>query len=462
MKSNINPDIKTVLVLFLVISIFIGSGIWLLGPQLHVPLLFSIAFLIFMKMRYGYTWKEIEGDLLLGIQKIYKVVLLFIVIGMLMGIWVSSGCVPSIVYFGLTLISPKIFLVMTFIIMSLISYSMGTAMGATATVGVALMMVGVAQGMPEPLCAGAIVSGAFFGDRSSPISGTMNLTAVATETSINDLVRDLIKGILPAWLISALIYFVIGNSYYQDASVTLLVNNFTALLTQSINISVILLIPPLLLIVLAYKRIPMLINVFINIIVSTILGLIYQTSSLKEIVMTMYRGYHCDTNNAFLDALLNRGGIVAIQDIVILCIIVACLAGLLEGGNFIEALINMFQTTAKKFTFFASMFISVVGNIISGSQLFAIVSTSTIFNPVVGGNEKNRRILARSIADAGTIMAPLIPWNLNGVFMKGLLGVSALSYGPYALLCWITPILTIIWYIFRSGNIIPEHYKRTE
>lgn len=446
MESNMNKknNLQTVIIIFLFIAIIIGGGVIFLGPKLHVPLILSSAFLAILKIRLGYNWQEIEEDMMWGIHKVIRVLLLFILIGMLMGIWIAGGPVPTIVYYSLQLIKPSIYLVSVYFIMSFISYSMGTAVGAAGTVGVAMMMVGTALGIPEAWGAGAIVSGAYFGDRTSPLSTTLNVTSAATGVEHSLLVKKLFMSIIPPWILTACIYYYLGLNLPTSLADTGFLTEFTAILITEISISPLLLLPPILLIFLSYKRIPLLVNVFSNIILSSVLAVAYQSMSLRELFTIMYSGFTSNTGTPLVDSLLSRGGIVTIQDFTVLCLLIGALAGLLEGGGLLNPLIEGLQHYLNKGLLYVSgMVTSILGNLLSGSQLFAIILTGTMFNPLYDHREINRVNLARSIADGGTITAPLIPWNLNGLFMTVLLGVSTFTYGPYAFICWITPFFSL-------------------
>lgn len=448
-------DLSTILQAFLGISVIISLGIYYTGPKLHVPLAFCVVFLVALKYRLGYKWEVLETEMFTGISKLLRILLMFIGIGMLMGVWVAGGTVPTIVFYGIKLISPSFYLLSVFIIMSLISYAMGTSIGAVGTVGIALMMVGGALGVPSALGAGAIVSGAYFGDRTSPLAATLNITSVTTEVPIYILVKNFAQNILPAFAVTGLIFMYLGlNSAGGEMA---FLDGFLASLADRIHISLLLLLSPALLIILAYRRIPIIINLFTNLVFSSILAVLIQKIPLKELVSSMYYGYTATSGDQVLDKLLNRGGIITMLDMIVLCIILAALSGLLEGGGFLTPLIEWSQhKMGKSMAFPAVMLVSVAANMISGSQVFAIMLTATIYNKVFDVNGQGRLYLARAIADGGTMIAPLIPWNLNGLFMAGLLGVTTFSYAPYAFLCWLTPLFTLGWYVIKGARAKKE------
>lgn len=445
------PDLFIILQTFLGISLIIGMGIYYTGPKLHVPLIFCVVFLAILKYRLGYSWQDLENEMFTGISKILRVLLMFVAIGMLMGVWMAGGTVPTIVYYGIILISPSFYLVSVFVIMALISYAMGTSIGAVGTVGIALMMVGGALGVPADLGAGAIVSGAYFGDRTSPLAATLNITAVITVVPIYRIVKDLFLNILPALAVTGLLFFYLGLNLAAGEGEVIFLEGFISSLTEMMHISLLFLLSPILLIILAYRKIPIIINIFSNLFLSIILAVLIQKATLKELVSVMYYGYTASSGDQILDSLLNRGGIINMLDMIVICLILAALSGLIEGGGFLNPLIEWSrQRMGKRTAFPAAMVVSVLANMISGSQVFAIMLTGTIYNKVFDANSQERSLLARAIADGGTILAPLIPWNLNGLFMAGLLGVTTFSYSPYAFLCWLTPLFTLIWYVIRG------------
>lgn len=428
---------------FVGISVIIGVGIWILGPQLQIPLIFSIVFLACMKFYFGYSWEEIEENMVKGFLKISRVVMLFIGIGMLMGIWVACGSVPTLVYYGLKTLTPAIYLVMVLFIMSFITYAMGTSIGAAGTVGVALLIVGQAMGIPVSIAAGAIVSGAFWGDRTSPLSTAFNVTVATTEVAHHILVKDLLLSIIPVWLVTAGVYGYIGWDYGFKKENMVFLPQILSLLAEKIHISPVLLLPPLILIILANRRVPLLVNITGNIAISSLLGIMYQDLTVKELLTVMYKGSQIQTENTFIYTLLNRGGIVSVLELIVLCLIVGIFVGLLEGGDFLQPLIKGFNGSFKKSSLINySMITTIFGNAISGAQVFAILLTGTIFNKAFDKTGMDRLILARVIADSGTISSPLIPWNINAMFMTAILGVTTFHYAPYAILCWLTPLVT--------------------
>jgi NhaC family Na+:H+ antiporter len=414
---------------------------------LQVPLLLSW-FVIFIFARLKkMPYEGIEIAALNTIRSGFQAVMILITVGALIGSWIASGTVQTLIYYGLCIIHPSFFLVTALIFCSIISLATGTSYGTVGTGGLAMMGVGMGLGIPPALTAGAVISGSLFGDKMSPFSDTTNLASAMAGSNLFDHIKHMLFTTGPAYIITIIVYTILGfkyGSFHYDASS---INEILIALKTQFHIHIVLLLPIIVVIFLLIKKVPSIPTILSGTLLGVIFSLIFQNLSLTHSLSILWKGYEIESGVVFIDKLLNRGGITSMTGIAIIMILAMGLGGMLEKAGILQAFLNLFikKITSKGRLILSTVIVSYISNMIGSTQAFSHVMTGRILKPVYDNMGLDARNLSRTMEDAGTLGGVLIPWHTNAVFMVGVLGVPTLAYFPYAIFSWITPIIAIIY-----------------
>lgn len=432
-------------IMFLLVSMVL-SVVWLDIP-VHINLLASMAVTLGVASLNGKKWDDIFGYIEYGGKICIAPTLTMMIIGILIGSWIASGTVPMIIYWGLKLINPAVFLVATCIVCAITSISTGSSWSTAGTVGIALIAVGGGLGINPAMTAGAIISGAYFGDKMSPMSDTTNLAPAVAEADIFDHIKSMIYTSGPAFLITLVFYGVMGLKYtghnVDNEAIALTMETLKA----TFNLNPLVLLPPVIVIVMAIMKKPAIPTLLISSAVAAAMAMIFQGCNLTEITTIMDTGFKSETGIHDIDVLLSRGGLQGMLWTASLGMLGMLYGAIMEKSGLLEA----FLEKLKFFTKSLGGLVTVV--VLSCTVLLAATASQTLAI-VVGGrmyvSEFRKRnllpqTLSRTLEDSGTIVSPLIPWSLCGVYMSGTLGVAVLDYLPFATFCWICPLLAIFY-----------------
>lgn len=421
----------------------------------HIPLAIGLAITGLVGMRLGFDWSDIEKGVFHVIHVSLPSVSVLITVGMIIGVWIASGTVPTLIYYGLVILSPQIFLAASMVLCSIVSLSLGTSWGTVGTVGLALMGIGAGFDIPVYWTAGAVVSGAFFGDKISPLSDTTNLAPAVTGTTLFAHIRNMMPTTVPAMLIAFTIYLVVGFAVIHTGDVSFeRINGITSALQENFLISPWLLLPPLLVIVLAVKRMPPIPSLFAGVLAGGLVAMLTQGVGLHELFQYANSGYKIDTGVEAIDTLLNRGGIQSMMWTISLVLIALGFGGALEKTGCLEAIINAIIARVRSFAGIqtAAIGTSMATNLVAGDPYLSIALPGRMYAPVYRGMGYSTLNLSRAVEEGGTLISPLIPWNAGGAFVISALalGISDghlenLLYIPLAFACWLSPVLGIIY-----------------
>lgn len=424
--------------------ILYGTAFFKMPPI--VPLLVASIIACLFGKYLGYTWAELQQAMFDSVARVLPAIILLIEVGMLIGVWILSGTIPMIIYWGLALISPAIFLATAFVLCVLASTMTGTSFGTMGTMGIALLGVGQALGYPLPLIVGAIVSGSYFGDKMSPVSSSTYIASSICEVELFTHISSMMWTTMPAAVLTAVIYTVMGMQY----SSTVVSSNIPLILDtlrSCFSLSLWTIVPPLLLLLLAYRRYPAIPIVMICIIAGGGVAWFLEHQSLLAITNSMVNGYTAQTGVKQLDSLLSRGGINSIASTIMLLIAAVSFGGVLEKSRIleviVEAIVGWAHNTGRLIAAaLAAGYIMLIG---TGSQMVAIIIPGRAFAPVFKERKIHLRVLSRTVEDGGVIAAPLVPWSVHAFYILGILGVSAYDYAPYAIMCWLVPIFSVVF-----------------
>ncbi|EQK41256.1 na+/H+ antiporter NhaC [[Clostridium] bifermentans ATCC 638] len=451
MSKNIEKRKPTfqfaVLVMVAIISL---TTVGMVVFKASITTMFLLSWLIVVPaaMKLGYTNSEIE-EMGFDVGKgAFQSNIIVLSVGVLIATWIAAGTIPTIVYSGLAIITPKYFLVTTLVVCSLTSIATGTSWGTLGTSGIALMSIGTSMGVPAGLTAGAIISGAFFGDKISPLSDSTNLSAAVCKTDVITHIKHMTLSAVPAYIICVVLYTVIGFKYANNTIDYNQINQVMEVLKANFNIGFVSIIPIIFLLILLLLQKPSIVSILASGVAGAIIAFFQEGESVSKLLNYMLNGFSIDTGLEYTDKLLNRGGIMSMAETVLLVFIVFVIAGILQKAGFLEVLLQpMLSKIGKSRTkLIGTTFISsYLANAFSSSMMFTSVFVGTIMEPLYKEFNLKPENLSRIIQDTATLGAPLIPWNSNAIFCSQTLGVSSFEFIPYCFLNWITPLITFIY-----------------
>ncbi|PWR04530.1 Na+/H+ antiporter NhaC [Meridianimarinicoccus roseus] len=421
----------------------------------HIPLAIGLAITGLVGLSLGHTWPSLEDGVFRVINVSLPSVSVLIVVGMLIGVWIASGTVPTLIYYGLIILSPQIFLAAAMVMCAVVSVSLGTSWGTVGTIGLALMGIGAGFDVPVYWTAGAVVSGAFFGDKISPLSDTTNLSPAVTGQNLFAHIRNMMPTTVPAMLIALAIYTWAGFSMVEAGGTSFeRIDSITTALQANFLISPWLLAPALLVIGLAVAQKPPIPSLFAGVIAGGLTAMLAQGSGLHDLFGYANGGYSIDTGVREIDSLLNRGGVQSMMWTISLILIALGFGGALERTGCLETIIQAILARVHSFAGVqtAAIGTSVATNLVAGDPYLSIALPGRMYAPVYRGMGYSTLNLSRAIEEGGTLMSPLIPWNAGGAFVISALGLGIaqgelvnLMYIPLAFACWITPIIGIVY-----------------
>jgi len=413
----------------------------------QIPLIMTACFAGGVAFFHGYKWKDIIEAILYGVGVAMEGLLILLIIGMVIGSWVASGTVQTIIVYGLDILSPQWFLPATLIVSAATALATGSAWTTGGTVGVALMGIGAGLGINPAIVAGAVVSGAFFGDKLSPLSDNSNVVSAATGTNLFEHVKHTAWTAIPGFLIALVIYSFMGMGYGSETINDSAITETLSVLHNNFYIGPILLLPPILVLVQSYFKIPAIPSLLVATIAGSILAIYFQGIDISEMFTIIYSGFTGATGNAAVDKIVSRGGLASMYYNTSLAIAALALAGILEKTGMLKVLLKHMESLLRtRFSLvLTTMITSWLTNLAMASQHMAMIVPGRMYLPAYKKHNLKIKNLSRTLADSGGLSAPLVPWGLSGAFMAGALGVNTLEYAPYAIFCFIVPVIALIY-----------------
>ncbi|MEP4558980.1 Na+/H+ antiporter NhaC [Cobetia sp. D5] len=423
---------------------------------LHLPIqlaLFASWFLVMaLGLRLKVSYASMQEGLINGIHNGMEAVLVLTTVGALIGTWIAGGIVPSIIYYGLTVMNPQIFLFAAFVICALTSLATGTSFGTVGTAGVAMIGIGHSFGIPLPLVAGAVISGAYVGDKMSPLSDTTVMTASLCKVSLIDHIRSMMLVSAPAIVIASIMFLIVGFFYVNGDVDTSRATLAMQALEEHFTISPWLLLPAVVIIALLTRSYPAIPVITFGALLGSVCAWWVQGISPVEAIQIAYVGNAMHSDVEFLNTLLNRGGIESMLGVVVLILFALGLGGLMERIGILKAISEGFlrwASTPGRLTL-STMLGGFFGNFFGGAAYVSLITASTITEKNYDDQGIDRRVLSRNAEAGGTVTTPMVPWTDGGVFMATTLGVSTLSYLPFL---WYHMLVLAITLLYGYANI---------
>lgn len=455
------------LIVLLVINIQVFGTDGLSGSSQIVLILSALVASLVAIFRLGFTWETLQEGVVKSISAAMPSILILFLIGALAGTWLLSGIVPAMIYYGLQILSPEIFLVAACVVCAVVSVATGSSWTTVATVGVALLGIGKALGFEEGIIAGAIISGAYFGDKMSPLSDTTNLAPAMAGTDLFTHIKYMAKTTVPSMTITLILFVIIGLNYETSGSVDD-VKAISAVILEKFNISGWLFIVPLLVLVMIIKKVPAVPALLIGALLGGVFALIFQPETIsliaaedgtfayqgfKAVMMALYGQIEVVTSNDIVNELLVTRGMSGMLGTIWLIIAAMVFGGIMEESGMLrvlaEAMIrkvhsvgSLIATTASTCIFF---------NITTSDQYLAILVPGRMFADVYRKRGLKPENLSRTLEDSATVTSVLVPWNTCGATQASVLGVATFVYAPYCFFNILSPIMTILYGYLKIG-----------
>lgn len=446
-RERRDPYFWEALVSILGLVLFISLAIVRYEADAHVPILLGVLVAAIIGLRAGFTWKEVETGMLNGITNSLQALVILAVIGILIGVWILSGVVPTMLYYGLKILHPKIFLPAALIICSITSLATGTSWGTSGTIGIALIGIGVGLGFPAPMVAGAVLSGAYFGDKMSPLSDTTNMAPAMVGTDLYTHIKHLSYTTGVTYALTLIIEFVIGLAYGGGQTDLDSVSQILSGIDSQFSVNPLLLLPPFIVMALAIRKIPAVPGIVIGILAAGVLGVFFQGNSFGNLLSAAYGGYVSNSGIAAVDNLLTKGGFESMMYTVSLVICAMMYGGIMEKTNQLRVVVRVIlkkaQSTGSLIT--ATVLTAIGSNLILCDQYMSIVMTGKMYAQSYTDKGLHPKNLSRAVEDSASVTANLVPWNSCGAFQAATLGVPTIAYLPFNFFCWLSPIVTVVF-----------------
>lgn len=426
---------------------FISLAILRYETDPHVAILLGVIVAAVVGLRAGFTYKEIETGMLSGITNSLQAIVILAIIGILIGVWILSGVVPTLLFYGLKILHPSIFLPATLIICSITSLATGTSWGTSGTIGIALIGIGQGLGFPLPVVAGAVLSGAYFGDKMSPLSDTTNMAPAMVGTDLYTHIKHMMYTTGVSYALTLIIEIALGFFYGGGQANLESVNQILAGIESQFTVNPLLLIPPVIIIVLAFKKIPAVPGIVIGILAAGILGIIFQRNDFGSLLSAAYGGYISNSGIEAVDNLLTKGGFSSMMYTISLVICAMMYGGIMEKTNQLRAVVNVILKKAESTgSLITATILTAIGcNMILCDQYMSIVMTGKMYAQSYKDKGLHPKNLSRAVEDSATVTANLVPWNSGGAYQAATLGVPTILYLPFNFFCWITPIVSMLY-----------------
>jgi NhaC family Na+:H+ antiporter len=445
MKSPKEPGFLQSLACFGGVIVIVIAGLLWLSISLHSLMLIALVWVAGHSAFLGFHFLEIKSAMISGIEKGLGAIFIFFLIGVLVAALIEAGTIGGLIYYGVDLLHPVIFLPAGFVLCSLMSLATGTAWGTIGTIGVVLMGLGGALGIPLPLVAGMVVSGASFGDKMSPVSDTTNLAAMSADTNLYAHIRSMSYTTVPTYVISLIIFTFVGLHYSGQTLSPQELLELKQHLEIEFTINPLTLLPLFVLLVLSIKQTPAEVSMLASVACAVVLAVAMQDRTVTEVLNSLHTGYFADTGVEQLDVLLNRGGIESMMWTMSLALLALSLGGILDRAGFVRILLSGLLRRIKRSASLMATTIGagIVANMGMGEAYLSIIFGGQIFKDSYEKDNLEKHMLSRCLEEGATLSTSLIPWTTSGAFITGVLHMSPLEYAPWAFFNYINPLLSI-------------------
>lgn len=473
--SPVSPSVVQALIPVIVLICLLSLSVYLFGEDAssganQIALCVGAMAAAIIGWKNGLSWTEIESSIVAGITVALKPILILFCVGLLIGSWIMSGTVPTMIYYSLLILDPAIFYAASCLICGLIALSIGSSWTVAGTVGIALIGAAGGMGLSLEITAGAIISGAYFGDKMSPLSETTNLAPAVAGTDLFSHIGHMVWTTMPSMAIALVLYALIGLNIDSSGSASDLAITMQ-LLNDNFTLNPLMLLPVAALLFMANKKLPPIPTILTGAAIAVVLALIFQRPAImnlagdvpnvflalfKGVWQTLFDGFALNSGNATLDDLMTRGGMSSMLNTVWLVLCAMVFGGIMEHTGLLQRLVSYALSFVHSTgSLIATTIATCIGaNIITSDQYISIVLPGRMYKLEYQNRNLDLKNLSRALEDAGTITSPLVPWNTCGAYMSGTLGVATFAYLPYCFFNLVCPVISVI-YGFLNFKIAP-------
>ncbi|WNB91666.1 Na+/H+ antiporter NhaC [Bacillus sp. NEB1478] len=434
------------LVIFTAIFAVMFTSLVYIKVEPHIPLLSSLILVSAIGAFFGAKWTTIEKGIINGIVSGLQPIFILLTVGLVIASWMLSGTVPTLLFYGMDIIQPEWFALSALFITILVSSFTGSSFTTVGTVGVALMGISHVLGVNPALAAGAIVSGACFGDKMSPLSDSTNFAPGIAGVNMFDHIRHMMWTTVPALILTAIAFYVLGGDGAGTANFKE-IKEIQSVLSDQFPIHSLTLVSPLLVLILAFRKLPIMPVLLTGVLVSIAISFILIPDlTVQKVMNVMQNGLQIDTGNDAVNNIVNKGGLMSMMWSISLILIALALGGVIQALGLFELLFaSVKNTTQKAGKLIVTTLASSVGvNLLAGEMYLSILLPGQALKDAYEKSGVPLKNLSRTLEDGGTLVNPLVPWSVSGAFFASTLGVSVLEYIPFALFLWLSPMFTLV------------------
>lgn len=446
-------------------SIFLSYG------EAHMPLILSSCLVCIVAALNGWKWNVMEKGMIAGINRSMQANLILLTVGMLVSTWKAGGIIPSMIYYGLNILNPSIFLVTACLLCSIVSLVIGSSYTTAGTIGVAMIGISIGLGVDPAMTAGAVVSGSYFGDKMSPMSDTTNLAPGVAGSNVFEHVRHMIYTVTPSYIIALVVFFILGRGAAPSGDVQMeMKDTLQAAIQNEFTVSPLLMLPVLILLIAVILKIPALPALFFSVIMGLFCMGVVQHIQFVDFFNIMHYGYESISADIPLSDdytvadVVGGGGFDGMLWTVSIVLCSMSFAGVLEVtgmlGQLVEAILKVAKTTGL--LVLTTILTCIFMNLLTADQYLAIILPGRMYRQAYEDRKLKAKNLSRCLEDSATLTSPLIPWNVCGATMTGFLGQPTQAYAKYAVLNYINPIVSIIYGFtgFTMEKMTDEEYEK--
>lgn len=440
------PSVLVSLGVVALLALILIVGTVVMEMPIEMVMFFAMVILMMLMIATGFSYQEVQDSAFDSIRKVVELLFILLAVGMLISSWAMSGTIPTIIKIGLETIHPSWFFVTAIILCSVTSLVTGTSWGTMGSVGVALMAVGDGLGIYAPLTAGAVISGAYFGDKLSVLSDSTNLSAAITGTPLMTHVRYMLYTTGPAYILTLVTFGILGFMVPQNGSAGSAIGDIVSALDGGYKLGWITLLPIVITVGMLLFKLPPFVSIMGGAVAGAVLAVVYQGMNIGEVTAGLYDGYVSDTGDAAIDALVSGGGMMSMAGLLLLFMFAVGVSGLMYLGGYVHSLLRVvlkWANTRRRIMVLTSpTMIGAIG--LGASYSFGAVMVGTIFAPAFKKLGLKSENLSRTLEDSGTVYDPFFPWSGGGVFAAGVLGVATLEYMPFLFFAYFSTLVALV------------------
>lgn len=418
-----------------------------MGVNTSVSLFLGAVVATVLALLMHVKWNDIDQQIRSTMAAATPTFLIVILVGMLVGIWMAGGTVPALMYYGMKMISPKILVPLAFVLCSITSIFTGTSFGSIATMGLAMVGIAATTSIPVPLVAGACVCGAWLGDKMSPLSDTTNMASGVSRVPIYEHINSMMYTTIPAALIALVLFTIAGLIYSGSGMNAEQANLICTTLENNFHLSPLLILPCILVLLVSVFKLPSILGLGLTVLVSIVFAMISQHIGFVELMNFAFNGFSIETGVSIVDPMLNRGGIVSMTELLVIFMIASVLGAVITSTGILDVLAKnvllKFIKNRVTLVITALIYCYIVNFLTAGGQIVSIIVTEQTFEDAFKQLNINRKVLSRTLEDAGTLSAPIVPWGVATIYVMSVLGIGT-EYIGYCWFIFLVPLFSIL------------------